>query len=276
MPATLLDSRQTSWCMFSKKFVSFFVFYFLRYFLSDPQPDIPAKPTRFGWMELQAGPLKSRLASIGWVVRGFASAVMMLIVFSRGLPRFIENKAHSTVWTVYSAFVTLAPVPLLVQMQFVHGLRSGAVVWFAVVFTPASVLRWLIGKGAGVNGHASLAIAASANNASKVAVLLAAGADVHARWVLRQTPILCHFKFRRGIRNKWTGSVYDTNVTVVCTSHQPCIHCMTSKRVAEYPPPSCAAKRNTPERGVDPTANDRNDHHFQCHKWGQAQITLSI
>jgi hypothetical protein len=85
---------------------------------------------------------------------------------------------------------------LIVQMHFMHALRSGAVVRLAVRYAPTAVLRWIVEQGGAVNGvgvdrPSALAFAVLNKNASKVAVLLAAGADVHTTGYPQDTPLLC-------------------------------------------------------------------------------------
>jgi hypothetical protein len=167
------------------------------------------RQSQFGFMELGSGPLKSRLERVGLMARGFARWGMLFMLLFRGYPRFTENKAHSTVWTVYGAFVTLLPLCLLTRMNFLHAMQSGFVVWFAAACTPTSVLRWFIEQGAAVNGAESpLAIAVLHRSASKVAVLLAAGAEVNAR-CFGESPLstICS-------HSAWHGAFYPVVVSI--------------------------------------------------------------
>jgi hypothetical protein len=197
MPAALIDINLPPWCMILIAYVlGGWVTTFARSVVSDPLPDIPVKPNRFGWLQLDDGPTKSRLKRIGWVVRGSAwSGIVVIAVFGR-VPRFTENKAHSTVWQLFTAFATLVPMCLIVGMHFLHVLRSGDAARFAVRYAPTAVLQWLIEQGGAVNGEgpddpSALALAVLNRNTSKVAILLAAGADVHARGTKWYTPLLC-------------------------------------------------------------------------------------
>jgi hypothetical protein len=181
MPATLLGFNLPPW------YVLLIAYIFGDWSQPVAQQDIPVKPTRFGWMELDPGPFKSGLQRIGWVVQGYSwSGIVVIVLFVR-VPRFTENWNHATVWHLYGAFVALLPLCLLVQMHFLHALRSGAVIRFAVRHAPIAVLRWLIEQGAAGNGDgphrpSALTLAASNKNASKVGILLAAGAEVHPRY----------------------------------------------------------------------------------------------
>jgi hypothetical protein len=172
MPATLLHCRQWSWCAFSMAVGRMTVVFRLLYLVLN-QPEIPG------------------LARSVCYLSGMITAMLL-----QGNPHFTETKAHSTVWQVYSAFTTLVPVCLLVRIHLIHALRRGAIVRFTVRYAPTPVLRWIVEQGGAVNGEgpdepSALALAVLQRNASAVAILLSAGADVHARCYRRQTPLLC-------------------------------------------------------------------------------------
>jgi hypothetical protein len=186
MPSTLVDSRLWSWSICSMMLVQVTMPYLLPPLIGDPLPDIPVKLNRFACMQLEDGPLKFRLARIGIVVRRYARVGMLLLLVIRGFRQYTENKAHSTVWQVYSAFVTLVPMAPLARMHFLHAWCRGAVVRLAIPYAPTTVLRWIVKQGAGVNGESpeepsALASAVfNRNDISVVEMLLDAGANLHA------------------------------------------------------------------------------------------------
>jgi hypothetical protein len=143
MPATLLDSRLWSWCICSMFPGQVSAMFLQPSMLGDPLTDIPVDANRFAWIQLDDGPLKFRLARIGIVVRGCARFGMVQILLIRGFRQYTENKAHSTVWQLHSAFITLVPMAPLARMHFLHAWRRGAVVLLAIPDAPTTVLLQL-------------------------------------------------------------------------------------------------------------------------------------